>query len=546
MAVTAVSVPAELFDPEAFAAEVSGGNAITAGKAALASANDYLNTLFAEEVSTAKLLHLRAAFMDALLGSLWDQQDWGSAEVALVAVGGYGRGELHPKSDVDILLLLADNCSGCDSLLERFLMLLWDIGLDVGHSVRTIRECEENAREDITVLTNLMESRTLRGPASLMEQVKVATSPDAMWPSADFFRAKLEEQQNRHTKYADTEYNLEPNVKSSPGGLRDLQVIGWIAERQFRVESLEQLQAESFISPEESEIFTRGREFMWRVRYALHMITGREEDRLLFDHQRELAALWGFEDGDTLAVEQFMQLYYRWAGALGQLNEVLIQYFDQAILRADEDDQIEELNERFQIRNGYIEARHPSVFTSTPSALLEVFLLSAQHDNVVGVGALTIRLIRDNRDLIDEAFRADPANRAMFIEIFKSPYAVTRQLRRMNRYGILGKYLPAWGKIVGQMQHDLFHTYTVDAHTLEVIKNMRRFLITDFDERFPVTSRVARRLPKIELLYIAGLFHDIGKGRGGDHSELGAVDAREFCEEHGLNRRDSNLVVWLV
>ena len=285
---------------------------------------------------------------------------------------------------------------------------------------------------------------------------------------------------------------------------------------------------------------------MWKVRYALHMITDREEDRLLFDHQRELAALWGFEDGDKLAVEQFMQSYYRWAGALGNLNEVLIQNFDQAILRQHLADEISPLNERFQIRNGYVEAQETNLFETDPSALLEVFLLCATHEEIEGVAAPTIRLIRDHRHLVDEAFRADPRNQQTFLAIMSAPYKMTRQLRRMARYGILGNYLPEFGRIMGQMQHDLFHVYTVDAHTLEVVKNTRRFHYPDFEERFPVSSRVARRLSKPELLYIAALYHDIGKGRGGDHSELGAVDAGQFCRRHGLDDHDTELVVWLV
>jgi [protein-PII] uridylyltransferase len=379
-----------------------------------------------------------------------------------------------------------------------------------------------------------------------MDSVRTLTGPDRMWPSPEFFQAKLEEQRARHNKFADTEYNLEPNVKSSPGGLRDLQIIGWIAERHFGVMSLDELPAELFLNPDEMEILTRGRDFMWQVRYALHMLTDREEDRLLFDHQRELADLWGFQDGDKLAVEQFMQVYYRWALALGQLNEVLIGYFDQAILRSDTANEVEILNEHFQVRNGYIEARSDSLFSEHPSALLEIFLLCATREEIEGVAAPTIRLIRDNRHLIDDDFRADPHNKRLFIDILRAPHKMTRQLRRMSRYGILSKYLPEFGRIVGQMQHDLFHTYTVDAHTLEVIKNCRRFNYPDFEERFPVSCRVARRLPKRELLYIAALFHDIGKGRGGDHSELGAVDAERFCQEHGFDRRDTELVTWLV
>jgi [protein-PII] uridylyltransferase len=535
-----------MFDAGIFRSQLESDNPITCCKAAIARSTEYLHGEFMAGAEAGDLIRLRAAFIDHLLGCLWDSRDWGQAEVALVAVGGYGRGELHPHSDVDILLLLGKDCEACEAHLEGFLTLLWDIGLDIGHSVRTVAECVENATADITVLTNLMEARVLRGPEALMQRVRELTGPDHMWPSADFFQAKLDEQNARHTKFADTEYNLEPNVKGSPGGLRDLQIIGWIAERHFGVESLDKLTAEEFLTAEEMEILTRGREFMWRVRYALHMVTNREEDRLLFDHQRELADLWGFKDGKKLAVEQFMQTYYRWALALGMLNEVLIQNFDQAILHAGGEDVILELNGRFQIRNGYIEARNDNVFEVMPSALLEIFLLSARTDKINGISAPTIRLIRDNRGRIDDNFRASEANKKMFLDILRSPYKLTRQLRRMTRYGILGAYLPEFGRIVGQMQHDLFHSYTVDAHTLELIENMRRFQIPEFEERFPVSSRVARRLPKIELLYIAGLYHDIGKGRGGDHSELGAVEAERFCHEHGLNQRDTNLIVWLV
>jgi len=540
------SLPASMFDAQAFRAGLETENVINCCKTVIATATAYLHGQFHNGIPARDLIRLRATFVDSLLATLWDRCDWGPSELALVAVGGYGRGELHPHSDVDILLLLGEDCQNCQEQLESFLTLLWDIGLDIGHSVRSVAQCAEHAAADITVVTNLMEARVIRGSQRLMQQVQELTGPEKMWSSPDFFRAKLEEQTVRHTKFTDTEYNLEPNVKSSPGGLRDLQIIGWIAERHFGVESLEQLTAEEFLNPEEMEILTNGRNFMWQVRYALHMITDREEDRLLFDHQRELAALWGLEDGDKLAVEQFMQTYYRWALALSQLNEVLIQNFDQAILRQDMEDDVHSLNERFQIRNGYIEARSNDLFTTTPAALLEVFLLCATHEEIIGVAAPTIRLIRDNRHLIDDAFRADERNKQNFLAILAGPNKMTRQLRRMNRYGILGGYLPEFGRIVGQMQHDLFHAYTVDAHTLEVVKNTRRFQYADFEERFPVSSRVARRLRKVELLYITALYHDIGKGRGGDHSELGAVDAERFCRGHGLDQRDTELVVWLV
>ena len=539
-------LPPEMFDAKAFSSSLEAGEILPGCKHAVTAAGEYLHGEFRAGTRAADLIRLRAQFIDLLLGALWDLHDWAGSDIALVAVGGYGRGELHPHSDIDILVLLGDADHGKEQLLEAFLTRLWDIGLVIGHSVRTISECTAKAREDITILTNLMEARTIRGAATLMQQLRIETGPDRMWPSPDFFRAKLEEQRDRHAKFADTEYNLEPNVKSSPGGLRDLQIIGWLAERHFGVESLEKITSSDFLEAEEMEILYRGRDFMWQVRYALHMITDREEDRLLFDHQRTLAELWGFKDGKRLAVEQFMHGYYRWALALGQLNEVLIQNFDQAILHADTADVVTEINDRFQLRNGYVEARDEDLFTKTPSALLEVFLLCANLEESEGIAAPTIRLVRNHRHLIDEAFRADPTNRQMFVEILRSPNKMTRQLRRMARYGILGEYLPEFGRIVGQMQHDLFHAYTVDAHTLEVVKNCRRFLYPDFELRFPVSSRVARRLPKPELLYMAALYHDIGKGRGGDHSELGAVEAEIFCRDHGLGKRDSQLVVWLV
>jgi [protein-PII] uridylyltransferase len=540
------ALPSEMFDAHAFTAELTTQNAIQCCKRAIAGATQYLHAQFRAGAQASDLIRQRAAFMDTLLGSLWDLKHWGGSELAMVAVGGYGRGELHPHSDIDLLILQGDNCDSCKDELSGFLTQLWDIGLDIGHSVRDVAECVERAAGDITILTNLMEARVIRGQEKLMQQVRELTGPDKMWSSQDFFQAKLDEQAARHNKFADTEYNLEPNVKSSPGGLRDLQIIGWIAERHFGVENVEQITAREFLSPEEMAIFTAGRNFMWQVRYALHMITNREEDRLLFEYQRELARLWGLEDGDKLAVEQFMQTYYRWALALGQLNEVLIQNFDQAILRQDLEDDINVINERFRVRNGYIEVRDSDLFNQHPGALLEVFLLCATHEEIIGVAAPTIRLIRDHRHLVDDAFRQDERNRQMFLKILSSPNHMTLQLRRMSRYGILGDYLPEFGRIMGQMQHDLFHTYTVDAHTLEVIKNARQFRIADIDDKFPVSGRVARRLRRIELLYIAALYHDIGKGRGGDHSELGATDARRFCETHGLDEKDTELVEWLV
>lgn len=519
---------------------------IPALRDALQQASEQLDKDFRDGRGAGDLLRARAALIDEVLRYSWEALELPSAGIALVAVGGYGRGELHPHSDIDLLILRSDHDDAINKRLENFLTLLWDLGLQIGHSVRSVDECIAVAQDDVTVLTNLIEARLLLGEQPLLDAVAAGTQASAMWPPEAFFRAKLSEQEARHAKFGDTEYSLEPNVKGSPGGLRDLQLIGWLAQRHFGWKSAAELTDNQFLTEAEATTIIHGQEFLWRVRYALHMITGREEDRLLFDHQRELARIWGFVDGDRLAVEQFMQLYYRWALALSQLNEVLMLSFDQAVLQAGTADVVVDINNWFELRNGYLSAKRESIFQEYPGALLEVFLHAGNNPQALGIAAETIRLIRENRHRIDDDFRRNTQNKQLFLEVLRSNNRLTRQLRRMSRYGILGRYLPAYGQIVGQMQHDLFHSYTVDAHTLQVIENIRRFLKPENDERFPVTSRVARRLPKIELLYIAGLFHDIGKGRGGDHSELGAVDARIFCEEHGLGRRDTNLVEWLV
>ncbi len=506
-----------------------------------------LDERFKADDSISDIIHSRAKTVDEVLRAAWGLYPWGE-DIALVAVGGYGRGELHPYSDIDLLILLEDgNSEDYRDALESFIALLWDLNLDIGHSVRSIKQCIKTASEDITVATNIMESRTLAGNDQLLDTLLEATTPEKIWPSREFFRAKWDEQIARHRKYANSEYNLEPNVKSCPGGLRDIQMIGWIAKRHYGVESLSDLLPLGFLREEDLSILRRGRDYLWTIRYALHMLSGREEDRLLFDHQRELARRFGYEDDDArLAVEQFMQRYYRMALALGELNDLMIQHFDEAILRACEAETILELNPRFRVRNGHIEVTNKNVFKKTPTALMEIFVLMAQHDTVDGVRASTIRLIRDHRELVDDKFRADPRNRRFFMEILRSRNKVALTLRRMMRFGVLGKYLPEFGQIIGQMQHDLFHIYSVDAHTMELVKNLRRFTYPDHEEKFPVASRIVRRMDKPELLYLAGLYHDVAKGRGGDHSTLGAVDARVFCENHGLSNRDTNLVSWLV
>ncbi len=508
---------------------------------------ELLRERFAADEDVEELVRDRALLVDIALRAAWKSHAGKFAsDLALIAVGGYGRGELHPCSDIDIMVLLPKSDSAdWQPDIERFLALLWDIGLEVGHSVRSIDDCQRESLADISVATTLFEARLLAGPESLFAGMRRALAPDRLWSSQDFFEAKVREQTERHHRYFDTAYNLEPNVKSSPGGLRDIQTIGWVAKRHFGTETLDELVAHGFLTREELRKLKAGQKFLWKVRFGLHVLTGRREDRLLFDYQIKLAKLFGYEDASfTLAVEQLMQKYYRTVMDVSLLNEMLLQLFREAILTQSAPPS--PINARFQIRNDYLEVTNPEVFARHPSALLELFVLLQQNPQLRGVRAETIRLIGTHVPLIDEEFRQNPRHHRLFMEILCAPVGVTHELRRMNLYGVLGRYIPAFGRVVGRMQYDLFHAYTVDAHTLFVVSNLRRFAMPKFNDEFPTMSQIMQSLPRQELAYLAALFHDIAKGRGGDHSELGAVDAEAFCLEQGLGRYEARLVAWLV
>jgi [protein-PII] uridylyltransferase len=487
---------------------------------------------FEDGISTDILISARSWLVDQVLKRAWDRFTGDASNtLALVAVGGYGRGELMPASDVDLLLLLPDADNGqYNRNIEELLTFLWDIGLEVGHSVRTIQDCVEQSLADVTVATNLMEARLLTGSTDLFRRMQESTSPPVVWNSRDFFEVKLEEQRSRHRKYHNTASKLEPNIKGGPGGLRDIQMIAWVANRHFGTGSLDELVERGFLTPEEYQTLIEGRNHLWHIRFALHALTGRGEDRLLFDYQRTLASTFGFEDdSNRLGVEAFMKQYYRTIMELNRLNEMLLQLFHEEILHPEGLGEPVVLNRRFQSRNEFLEVSNPQVFKNYPYALLEIFLLLEENPNLKGVRADTIRLVREHTHLIDEDFRNDIRARSLFMEIIRQPHGITHELRRMNIYGVLAAYLPAFEHIVGLMQYDLFHIYTVDEHILFVVRNLRRFTIPEFADEFPLCNHVMGTLPKPELLYLAGLFHDIAKGRGGDHSELGGKDTREFC-----------------
>lgn len=539
-----------LFDTAIFEKELTGDHhPLKQFRAVLKQIDEHLKTQFCQGVPACELVKARARWIDYLLQRVWGRVFAADdADLALVAVGGYGRGELHPGSDVDILILLQNkDIHRYQERLEHFLTFLWDMGLEVGHSVRSLEECVDQSVADITVTTSLMESRLLAGCATLFTCMRGLVSPDHIWPTRAFFEAKYEEQVQRYHKYHDTAYNLEPNVKDGPGGLRDLQMIGWVAKRHFGATTFYDLVRNNFLTEDEYQELMTCRNYLWQVRFALHTLTGRREDRLLFDYQRQLAEQFGHQDEDhNLAVEQFMQNYYRTIMALGRLNEMLLQLFREAILLADEPGEPLPINRRFQIRRGFLEVTRADVFKRYPFALLEAFLLLQKHEQLQGIRASTIRLICAHLHLVDARFRRDVRAQELFMKILRQYRGVTQQLRRMNQYGVLAAYLPEFGQIVGRMQYDLFHTYTVDQHILFVIRNLRRFRLPEFTHEFPQCTTIMRRLSKPRLLYIAALFHDIAKGRGGDHSELGAKDARNFCRRHGLSRVDTGIVAWLV
>jgi [protein-PII] uridylyltransferase len=539
----------QLFDLESFEKAIrDGASPLKLFQETILNGNARLKRRFEEGEDVNHLVRTRAVFVDRILQQAWNLKIQGEHQAALIAVGGYGRGELHPGSDIDLLILLEDK--ECDHLAEGLSDLLtffWDIGLEVGHSVRTLAECITEAEQDITVVTNLLESRLITGPVSLYRALKESTGPDRIWPSDRFFTAKWEEQKQRYLKYNETISSLEPNIKESPGGLRDVQMVGWVVKRHYGAETMHDLVTQGFLTEEEYAHLMESQTFLWKVRFALHLLTGRHEDRILFDYQRTLAEQFGYRDDEQgLGVEKFMQQYYQTALRLSRMNEMLLQLFQEVILFKCHLDEPKPINHRFQSRSGFLEAVSDDLFERHPLALLEIFLIMAQHPELNGVRASTIRQIRKLRHLIDDDFRADLRARSLFIEILRQPQGITHEMRRMNRYGILARYIPAFANIVGRMQYDLFHVFTVDEHTLVVLRNLRRFAVPKHRAEFPLCSDIMEKLPKHELIFLAALFHDIAKGRGGDHSLLGAKDAWEFCQLHNLSDYDSRLVAWLV
>ncbi len=510
-----------------------------------------LRQKFNPHKSVSKLLKNKSDFIDHILSSCW-QHFLGAhaSQLSLCAIGGYGRRELFPYSDIDIVVLVdPDDTSACQDALSNFFTFLWDIGLKPGQSVRTIKQCVEAALSDQTIITSLMENRLITGSKALHKTLNQQITPDKIWPSDQFFAAKMKEQRQRYAKFHDTAYNLEPNIKEGPGGLRDRQVIAWVFKRHYNASTLKELIKYSFLPESEYQELVAAVEVLWRIRYALHLLTNRCEDRLIFDYQRDLAEQFGFsaeQQGYNQDVEQFMQFYFKTVLGLERLNEMLLQLFNERFVSGEVVYKAIPLNNEFVVVNGYLEAVDDAVFERCPLALLELFLILEKNSSIKGVRATTIRLIRKNLHLIDDEFRHNKAANRLFIEAFRQPDGITNQLRRMNRYGILAAYIPCFANIVARMQYDLFHIYTVDEHTLFVIRNLRRFALEKHLDELPFCNAIFLLINKPEVLYLAGLFHDIAKGMSGDHSTIGEEIAREFCVQHDLSSHDTNLICWLV
>lgn len=512
------------------------------------AADERLAGAFESGTDIRDLVRARAWVIEQLVLTAWSGLLEPAAGLELVAVGGFGRGELHPHSDADLLILRSDDAGDVpDRALEDFVRVLWDADLHPGSSVRTLAESIAQAEADVTIATNLMEARLLAGSGVLFSAMREATDAPNLWPADEFFAAKSEEQRQRHDQFEDTVYNLEPDLKNGPGGLRDIQMVAWVAQRHFGTTTLHGLVEHDFLTEREHDELVAARDRLWRIRWALHQLSGRAEERLLFDYQHALAEQFGFAAGSRNAtVEAFMQQYYRTVMRVERLNEMLLQMFEEDLLVGRRHLPSASIDANFRQRHGYLEVVDRQAFMRSPTLMLEMFLVLADNPEIRGVRASTIRLIREHLFLIDAQFRACDENLAHFLALLRRPRRVYSQLERMNRYGILAALIPAFGDVVGRMQFDLFHVYTVDQHILFVIRNLRRIANHRYPEQFANASAAFGHIERPEVLYLAALFHDIAKGRGGDHSELGAADAAGFLARLDMAEDDRKLVCWLV
>ncbi|GLR30154.1 [protein-PII] uridylyltransferase [Psychrobacter pacificensis] len=517
----------------------------------LAQINEDISRALERGANIRQLVEARACAIDSLLIALFKWFELDKTDLALFATGGYGRGELSLYSDIDILLLSPDEI-GADASgkIDKLVALLWDIGLEPALSVRSVNDALEAAL-DHTIASAQLEARLLIGNEALRDMpIQIVNK---QWSPRAFFDVKMEESKARYLQHNATEYNLEPNIKTAPGGLRDIHIIGWVTKRYFRVGKLYDLVQQNFLTEKEFDELSFAEGYLWQIRHYLHVLTGRNENKLLFDYQREIAQLMGYEtqpdDQPNAAVERFMRDYYRCAMQISTLSEMLTNHYYETIIEPslpdDERPKKQPINARFNRVGDHIAIAHHRVFAQHPESILEMFLLMGQH-GIDKVRTHTLRALKIAARGIDQTYRDNPVHKALFLSNLKEQNYLFHRLRTMNRYGVLGNYIPAFAQVTGLMQYDLFHRYTVDAHTLFLIRILHRFTDPMFSEEFPLVSTIFQRIERKEILVLAAMFHDIAKGRGGDHSELGQTESIEFCLSHGMSLADANLVGWLT
>ena len=517
----------------------------------LAQINEDISRALERGANIRQLVEARACAIDSLLIALFKWFELDKTDLALFATGGYGRGELSLYSDIDILLLSPDEIGAdASSKIDKLVALLWDIGLEPALSVRSVNDALEAAL-DHTIASAQLEARLLIGNEALRDMpIQIVNK---QWSPRAFFDVKMEESKARYLQHNATEYNLEPNIKTAPGGLRDIHIIGWVTKRYFRVGKLYDLVQQNFLTEKEFDELSFAEGYLWQIRHYLHVLTGRNENKLLFDYQREIAQLMGYEtqpdDQPNAAVERFMRDYYRCAMQISTLSEMLTNHYYETIIEPslpdDERPKKQPINARFNRVGDHIAIAHHRVFAQHPESILEMFLLMGQH-GIDKVRTHTLRALKIAARGIDQTYRDNPVHKALFLSNLKEQNYLFHRLRTMNRYGVLGNYIPAFAQVTGLMQYDLFHRYTVDAHTLFLIRILHRFTDPMFSEEFPLVSTIFQRIERKEILVLAAMFHDIAKGRGGDHSELGQTESIEFCLSHGMSLADANLVGWLT
>ena len=492
-------------------------------------------------------LNQRSENTDKLIREAFKQTDLASInDFGIFSVGGYGRGELHPYSDIDLLLLSKTGLSKEEQKkIEKFISLLWDLGLEIGHSVRTLKQAKKQAREDVYTMTNMLEFRKIAGTDELHRMYLSIIDTKNLWRNKSFIQKKVQEQIDRHQSFNNTSYNLEPDIKSSPGGLRDIHTIDWLIKNSARNMS-ESDKLTGALTTEERKELNKAKYWLWVIRYLTHLEANREEDRLLFEHQIPVAMkLFPSAKSSNQAAEKLMHRYYRSSLSISEINSTFIQSIRENY-ELTKFSRKKKLDSNFFIKNNLIHLYEMEGFKRNPSLLLDLFIKLSENPDVKGIGSQTLRALKRDRDLIDSDFRSKKQNILLFLKLLKSKRLLVTQLEKMKDLGILGRYLPEFGRITGQMQYDLFHIYTVDAHTLEVLRNMRWMTLGKSEEKFPLAAKIINKLPKLEILYIAGLYHDIGKGRGSDHSNLGKVIVRNFCKKHLFTKEDTKLIEWLV